>query len=235
MSYCVNCGVELDASAKKCALCSTPVINPNNNTSQTNEEKPYSEELQIPKSVKKRFIAFCVSVTMLIPNIVMFFLNVFFIRDGFWSLYVMSACALVWVIFVLPFFIKKKHPLLLWGFDTVAVAVFAFILMALTGCTPKIVKSVFFVLFAAVLSIGFVLSWLLHKKRHWTSVTAFLLAEVFVVSLLSGVMVSYFTGIYDFFVVGIVISVCAAVLMIFFIYCSRSKHIRAWLNKVFYI
>ena len=29
MSYCVNCGVELDNSAKKCALCATPVVNPN--------------------------------------------------------------------------------------------------------------------------------------------------------------------------------------------------------------
>ena len=29
MSYCVNCGVELDNSLKKCVLCDTPVINPN--------------------------------------------------------------------------------------------------------------------------------------------------------------------------------------------------------------
>ena len=29
MSYCVNCGVELDKSLKQCPLCSTPVINPN--------------------------------------------------------------------------------------------------------------------------------------------------------------------------------------------------------------
>ena len=28
MSYCVNCGVELDASLKSCPLCHTPVINP---------------------------------------------------------------------------------------------------------------------------------------------------------------------------------------------------------------
>jgi len=28
MSYCVNCGVELDASATKCPLCDTPVYNP---------------------------------------------------------------------------------------------------------------------------------------------------------------------------------------------------------------
>ena len=28
MSYCVNCGVELEASLKACPLCHTPVINP---------------------------------------------------------------------------------------------------------------------------------------------------------------------------------------------------------------
>ena len=27
MSYCVNCGVELDASLESCPLCHTPVIN----------------------------------------------------------------------------------------------------------------------------------------------------------------------------------------------------------------
>ena len=28
MSYCVNCGVELDATASFCPLCHTPVLNP---------------------------------------------------------------------------------------------------------------------------------------------------------------------------------------------------------------
>ena len=28
MSYCVNCGVELDPSAGICPLCHTPVVNP---------------------------------------------------------------------------------------------------------------------------------------------------------------------------------------------------------------
>ena len=29
MSYCVNCGVKLAKSEKKCPLCNTKVINPN--------------------------------------------------------------------------------------------------------------------------------------------------------------------------------------------------------------
>ena len=28
MSYCVNCGVELDPTARTCPLCQTPVVNP---------------------------------------------------------------------------------------------------------------------------------------------------------------------------------------------------------------
>lgn len=28
MSYCVNCGVELDKNLQACPLCNTPVINP---------------------------------------------------------------------------------------------------------------------------------------------------------------------------------------------------------------
>ena len=85
MSYCVNCGVELDKSAKKCALCATPVINPNEKAEEVSAEKPFSENLQLPKSIKKEFVAFVISVIMLIPNIVMLFLNIFFIRQGFWS------------------------------------------------------------------------------------------------------------------------------------------------------
>ena len=34
MSYCVNCGVELDASSRECPLCNTPVINPRELNSQ---------------------------------------------------------------------------------------------------------------------------------------------------------------------------------------------------------
>ena len=42
MSYCVNCGVELDDSAKKCALCSTPVINPNIQEKPDETPAPFS-------------------------------------------------------------------------------------------------------------------------------------------------------------------------------------------------
>ena len=157
MSYCVNCGVELDNTAKKCALCNTPVVNPNIMAGLSEEEKPFSDKLIIPEAIKKRFLAFGVSVTMLIPNIVMFFLNVFFIRGNFWSIYVFSSCLLFWVVFVFPFFMKKIRPYILWAFDTLAVSGFFFIILALHGDAPAVFKSVISVILLVSASILFMI------------------------------------------------------------------------------
>ncbi|MBR3768864.1 MAG: hypothetical protein IKL10_11595 [Clostridia bacterium] len=234
MSYCVNCGVELDSSAKKCALCSTPVINPNI-VSVESDSTPFSETLQIPKSVKKRFIAFVISVTMLIPNIVMFFLNVFFIRSGFWSVYVLAASLLIWVLFVFPAFTKKTHPYLLWGFDTLAAAGFFYTVFRLHGTQIWILKSILCVTALVSLSVLLLIIWSRRKNRHWTAVTVLVLLESTVVSFLSGLLVTLFSQNHSFLVVGIVIACCTFVLMCFFIYCNKSRNVRAWLNKAFFI
>lgn len=234
MSYCVNCGVELDKSAKKCALCSTPVINPNI-TTDIPHNKPFAETVQLPKSIKKEFVAFVISVTMLVPNIVMLFLNIFFIRVGFWSIYVAVASLLLWVLFVFPFFSKKSHPFLLWGFDTAAVAGFFYTVYKLHGVDEKILKSTLSIILLVAFSILFMLIWNRRRKHHWTAILVVLLFETAAVSLIAGMLTTYFTENYNFFVVGVVIGVCALVMMLFFIYCNRSKHIRAWLNKAFYM
>ena len=53
MSYCVNCGVELDRSAKACPLCNTPVINPNE--LQRKEQKtPFPQEKGQVETVNKK-------------------------------------------------------------------------------------------------------------------------------------------------------------------------------------
>ncbi len=234
MSYCVNCGVELDFTAKKCALCNTPVLNPNVNN-ETTEEKPFSDNLSIPQAVKKRFIAFAVSVTMLVPNIVMFFLNVFFIRGSLWSMYVFSSSLLFWFIFVFPFFMKKSRPYIMWFVDTLATVLYSYVIFLMHGENMSVLNCVIATLLFVSLSVLLLIFWLRRKKRHWTAVTFFVLLESTVVALLSGIIVAVFLSNFDMFVVGIVISVCTFVLMCFFIYCNRSKHIRAWLNKAFYV
>ena len=235
MSYCVNCGVELDKSAKKCALCATPVINPNEKAEDYIEEKPFSEHIQLPKSIKKEFVAFIISVIMLIPNIVMLFLNIFFIRQGFWAIYVNASSLLLWVLFVLPFFVKKSRPYLMWLFDTFAVAGFFYVIFHLHSSVLYLLNTVLCI--TAIVSVAVLCSiiWLRKRKRHWTSSTVFFFMVVTIVSLLSGVAASLLLESFTYFVIAIVIAVCSFVMMLFFIYCNKSKHIREWLNKAFYL
>ncbi len=234
MSYCVNCGVELDKSAKKCALCSTPVINPNCEA-EVSKEKPFAETIQIPKSIKKEFVAFVISVIMLVPNIVMLFLNIFFIRSGFWSIYVGGASLLLWVLFVFPLFTKKSHPFLMWAFDTVAVTAFFFTVFSLNDVNIVFAKSTLCIIALIALAVLFMLIWNRKKNHHWTAILVVFLLESSALSLAAGFLASMFSENYNFAVVGIVIAICTFVMMLFFIYCNRSKHVRAWLNKAFYM
>ena len=41
MSYCVNCGVELEASLKRCPLCGTEIINPNERSVPDPAARPF--------------------------------------------------------------------------------------------------------------------------------------------------------------------------------------------------
>lgn len=234
MSYCVNCGVELDNSLKKCVLCDTPVINPNVKN-EIEEISPFSDELMIPESIKRRFIGFIASVIMLLPCIVMILVNVFFIKDGFWSIKIASVILMAWFLFVLPLFMKKINPYILWFVDTVAVAVFGFLFLMFIEAPLSLIRSLFCVIAAASAAILILIMWLRRKKHHWTSVAAVLFGECTVTSVICGFCISRYTAIYDFFVIGIITALCSAVIMGFFVYISRSKLVKAWLNKTFYV
>lgn len=231
MSYCVNCGVELDESASKCALCSTPVINPNIRV-PVNDEKPFSDELHIPRGIKKRFIAMVLTVAIVIPDIVMFFLNVFFIKNGYWSIYVFFTSCLVWILGVVPLFVKKVNPYIVWGTDSAAVLLYTYVMHLTVGGNSAVFKSIICIMVITSLSVFVTIAWLRTKKRHWTSVVVLELCLGVVASFLSGGATALFTGKFTIFVIGTVISVCLLVLTAFFIYCNRSKSVRAWLNKV---
>ncbi len=124
MSYCVNCGVELDKSAKKCALCDAPVLNPFEDESVEPTPAPYSDKLFIPSSVSRRYIAFIFSVVLLIPNIICNITNLLIPESGLWAIYINATSLLFFILFILPFVFKKVNPYLLLFLDTVSVILY---------------------------------------------------------------------------------------------------------------
>lgn len=236
MSYCVNCGVELDDSAKKCALCSTPVINPNAPEPAVQPQTPFSSETHIPQGVKKRFIAYIISVVILIPNIVCFLTNAIF-KGGYWSVYVNTTSFLIWLIFVFPFFTKKLRPYLMWAVDTAGVALYVYFFFAINHQSGKdwYFQCALPIIAAVSLMVFFYMLWIRKKKRHWLLKSELIIADVAFAGVLFGALLANVTGFKAAFDIGMIIFVSCAVLIAFIVYCYSSKHMRRWLSKRFFV
>ena len=122
MSYCVNCGVELQKSEPRCPLCGTEVINPN----EPREEKParpYPSHIEhLDKVVDRRYIASFISLLMLIPLFTVMLANIFVSGKLSWSYYVLGGELVAFSVFLLPM-IARMPKILYVVIDAAAVGV----------------------------------------------------------------------------------------------------------------
>lgn len=128
MSYCVNCGVELDLTAKSCPLCQTPVLNP---------RQPVAEDLPPPfpsrraevEPVSKRELALLITAMLASVAVLCGLLNIFLIHsDRAWSLYIIGAAMTLWVWLVPPLLLRGMPLWLRLGLDTIAVDVYVYLI-----------------------------------------------------------------------------------------------------------
>ena len=232
MSYCVNCGVELDDSAKKCALCSTPVINPSKtDTEEETVSAPFSQDVYIPKTVKARFVAGLISLIMLVPNMACFLVNLLLVPGSFWSLHIMSTSLLLWVMFVLPLFKKDHKTYFMWAFDTVAVGAYTFLMMNTLGIVkwyPTCALPIILLISAMVL---FYIIWVRKKKRSGILKALAICAEVALTFLFGGILLSVVASVKYAFEIGLIVFVCIVAVVGFLAYCYKSESMRNWLSK----
>lgn len=132
MSYCVNCGVELDASATKCPLCDTPVYNPKAPEPEK-QPSPFPREKGQVEVVKRKDLGVLLTVIVLATAVTCGLLNAFVFRSSLWSLAVIGVVLVLWVIMI-PVVIYTRQPIYLSILlDGVAVIVYLYLLTYLTG------------------------------------------------------------------------------------------------------
>ena len=132
MSYCVNCGVELDASATKCPLCDTPVYNPKAPEPST-QPSPFPKEKGQVEVVKRKDLGVLLTVIVLATAVTCGLLNALVFRSSLWSLAVIGVFLVLWVIMI-PVVIYTRQPVYLSILlDGVAVIVYLYLLTYLTG------------------------------------------------------------------------------------------------------
>lgn len=130
MSYCVNCGVELDASVKECPLCNMPVLNPLEVFRERGNSgrSPFPEEKGQVEAANRKDFGILLSTVVLATAVTCGLLNAFVFRGALWSIAVIGVCVILWVMMV-PMVIYRRMPiyfsLLL---DGAAVALYLYML-----------------------------------------------------------------------------------------------------------
>ncbi len=132
MSYCVNCGVELEASLKECPLCHTPVINPRD-TNIGKAPSPYPANKGQVELVKRKDLGILLSVVLIATGMTCLLLNLFVFQQSRWSLLVIGACICLFV-FTFPAVFYSRMPVYLSLLaDGLAVAVYLYLISFLTA------------------------------------------------------------------------------------------------------
>jgi hypothetical protein len=111
MSYCVNCGVELASSERKCPLCGVEVVNPRDPSGPGDEAFPQIRE-PVESAFDRNLWIKIVSIALALPAAVCFASNVVFHSSAYWSLYVIGGLGVAWAFCVTPFLFKRYFPLL---------------------------------------------------------------------------------------------------------------------------
>jgi len=116
MSYCVNCGVELDKTAAKCVLCGTPVVNPNQPV-DLKSPTPYPIEKESVKLIYYRFSSLIISFILICINLVCFVLNLvtnaMLDANVMWFYVVLGSSVVLWT-FINPRLLKPDLSLYLY-------------------------------------------------------------------------------------------------------------------------
>lgn len=107
MSYCVNCGVELECALKKCPLCNVKVINPADKK-PAEDTNPLPETRDELKQVDRTFWISFISILAAVPIAICVLCDLLYSKSLTWSLFVIAGVFILWAVCASPFLFRKQ-------------------------------------------------------------------------------------------------------------------------------
>ena len=132
MSYCVNCGVELDGSLQECPLCETPVINPKA-VPFDKVASPFPKNVGMVEEVKRKDLAILVTVALCSIATTCGLLNALVFDGSLWSLAIIGACGLLWVILIPVLIYRNLSVFISIFYNGCATVLYLYLLTFLVG------------------------------------------------------------------------------------------------------
>lgn len=172
MSYCVNCGVELNPAARECPLCRTPVLNP---SCPVDSDAPsfFPTRREEVAPVSRREAALLLTSMLLSVAICCTLLNLVFYSDVWWSFFIGGAMAMLWVWFVPPLLSRKLFIWVRLTLDVLAVGVYILLIAIALDGMDWFVGLALPIVAAGALVIP-VLYWIIRTRRCSLLVSAVL-------------------------------------------------------------
>ncbi len=238
MSYCVNCGVELDDSAKSCALCGTPVVNPNKPQTDA-AEPPFPQNVVLPPEERKRYGAIIASLVMLLPILVCIPINHFITPGEYWSVYVAATLILLWIYFVTPFLIRHKlphTPYISLILDGVITAAYIYVMYHYNSSGSWFLR-IALPMIGVFLLLGCLLIRYLSKNKKLPTIRKIAFALVMVALYAAATEFIFMLSFPNIYVdcVALTVFFTTAVLAIFLRFASDSTRFRAWIARKFFM
>ncbi len=121
--YCVNCGVKLEDTEKKCPLCGTVVFHPA--LPRPEGERLYpADKYPVQQQMSRGTGLVIITALFLLPLIITLLVDLQINRVVTWSGYVMGALVLGYVVTVLPLWFRKPNPVIFVPVDFAALGVY---------------------------------------------------------------------------------------------------------------
>jgi len=106
MSYCVNCGVELERAQPSCPLCGAAVINPMDQNPSC-ESNTFPENRDEPMKINRGFWIKFSSIIAAVPIATCLLLNLLYDMRLTWSIFVSASIFMLWAFCTSPFFFRR--------------------------------------------------------------------------------------------------------------------------------
>lgn len=129
--YCIQCGVKLAPSEKKCPLCGTVPYHPE--LTRQAGEPLYPHDSYPPKAVRPRAANVVVLILFLIPALITLLSDLRLHGCVTWSGYVIGALLLSYVAAALPGWFHKPNPVIFVPCDFAAVILYLLYIDLYTG------------------------------------------------------------------------------------------------------
>lgn len=133
MSYCVNCGVELDRSLEACPLCNAPVINPRELELELEKAQPsFPTESGNVEAVKRKDMGILMTTIAVATAVTCGLLNLLIFDNVPWSLTIVGLCVVLWVIMIPVVINTRQSVYVSILFDGAAVILYLYMISYMT-------------------------------------------------------------------------------------------------------